>query len=114
MSDNQIKQDDILLSAENLSISFGGVTGDPQVTISRVNNQTIGYIMPNGTAQDVTAPQFNTPVADGYQKIGSEYTLAPFYAADVLDPNITVSMSGFPGWGLPLAGGCFRWCGLSG
>ncbi len=76
-----------------LSISFGGVTGDPQVTISRVNNQTIGYIMPNGIAQDVTAPQFNTPVADGYQKIGSEYTLAPFYAADVLDPNITVSMS---------------------
>ena len=76
-----------------LSISFNGVTGTPKITISRVNNQTIGYIMPNGTAQDVTAPQFNTPVSEGYQKIGSEYALAPFYAADVLDPDITVSMS---------------------
>lgn len=76
-----------------LNISFGGVTGEPQITVSRLNNQTIGYIMPNKNAQDVTAPQFNIPVSDGYQEIGSLYTLAPFYAADVLDPSITVTMS---------------------
>lgn len=76
-----------------LSISFGGITGDPTITISRVNNQTIGYIMPNGRAQDITAPQFNTIVSDGYQQIGCDFALAPFYVADVLDPNITASMS---------------------
>lgn len=76
-----------------LNISFGGVTGEPQITVSRLNNQTIGYIMPNKNAQDVTAPQFNIPVSDGYQEIGSLYTLVPFYAADVLDPSITVTMS---------------------
>ena len=58
-----------------LSISFNGVTGTPKITISRVNNQTIGYIMPNGTAQEGTAPQFNTPFPRGIRRSAASMRL---------------------------------------
>lgn len=76
-----------------MSITFSGSQTAPEITISRVNNQTIGYLMASGNAQDSVSPQISNPVSVGYKSIGETITLEAFYAGDVLDPNTKVSMN---------------------
>lgn len=72
-----------------LSLEFGGVVGDCVINISSVNNQAIG----NGFSGDTFVPSTSHPVVVGYQRIGTEILLAPFYVADVLDPKVSVQMN---------------------
>ena len=51
MSDNQIKQDDILLSAENLSISFGGLKAVDGFSVKIRRGELYGLIGPNGAGK---------------------------------------------------------------
>lgn len=70
-----------------IDVYFAGVQSESAFTVTRINTQNIG-IMSN----DITSPDFYTEqLAGGMFEIGSEYTLKPAYAADVLDSGIVTS-----------------------
>ncbi len=71
----------------NLSFRFNGVTGATTLAVNTINGQPFSAL-----ARDLIAPQVLGEVIKGDILPGTELTIKPAIIADVLDPNLTVTM----------------------
>ena len=71
-----------------LTLSVNGVSGDATVGVLRVNNQILTRV-----AADTINPQIVTEDFFGVYQHGSEVTIGAAYAADVIDPEITFTLT---------------------
>ncbi len=71
----------------NLSFRFNGVTGASTLVVSTINGQPFSAL-----ARDLIAPQVLGELIKGDILPGTELIVKPAIIADVLDPNVTVTM----------------------
>ena len=70
------------------SFAFEGVFGPAAVRVMRLNNQTF-----NNLESDIIAPEYMIENMRGERELGSTFTLPAASAADVLDPNVTLTLA---------------------
>lgn len=72
----------------NFSFACEGVFGPAAVRVMRLNNQTF-----NNLDSDIIAPEYMIENMRSERELGSTFTLPEAAAADVLDPNVTLTLA---------------------